>query len=76
MKLQSGTIEKVFIPIVTAVILSGISASVNIYTQLKILETKVSINNQRINTIFKKLDDLKEGQEEILKILIDWGHRK
>jgi hypothetical protein len=71
MRVESGTIEKIFLPALSMILFSGVAAMFSIYTEVQILETKVSINNQRIGTIFRKLDELRDGQDKIVRLILE-----
>ena len=71
MKVSTGTLEKVFLPLLGGVIISGVTAVINIYTKLEVVETKVVMNNARIIRIFDSLEKLREGQKDILKTLLE-----
>lgn len=76
MKIDSTTLEKIFLPVLSSICLAGVSAIFNFHTDLKVLETKVSVNNERIQKLFIRINELREGQKEILKLLLEWEHNK
>jgi hypothetical protein len=75
MKIEATTIEKIFIPVLSAVIISGVTTLIQLHTKLEVLENKVNTNTDRIIRIFNKLEKISDDQKEILRLLFDWEHK-
>lgn len=71
MKIEATTIEKIFIPVLSAVIVSGVTSLIQLHTKLEVLENKVNTNTTRIIRIFNKLEKISDGQKEIMRLLLD-----
>jgi|32_taG_2_1085360.scaffolds.fasta_scaffold03889_6 hypothetical protein len=71
MKIEATTIEKIFIPVLSAVIISGVTSLIQLHTKLEVLENKVNTNSNRIIRIFDKLEKISDGQKEIMRLILD-----
>ena len=71
MKIEATTIEKIFIPVLSAVIISGVTTLIQLHTKLEVLENKVNTNSNRIIRIFDKLEKISDGQKEIMRLILD-----
>ena len=76
MKVEATTLEKIFVPVLSAVIISGVTTLIQLHTKLEVLENKVNNNTDRIIRIFDKLEKIRDDQKEILRLLIDWEHKE
>lgn len=71
MKIEATTLEKIFIPVLSAVIISGVTSLIQLHTKLEVLENKVNTNSNRIIRIFDKLEKISDGQKEIMRLILD-----
>ena len=70
MKLDSNTIEKIFIPAIATLVAGGISSHFKMHTDMAVLKTKVGLTQSKFVEINRRIDEIKQGQKDIVKLLM------
>ena len=70
MKLDSAIIEKIFIPAMATLLTGMISSHFKMHTDMAVLKTKVEITSSKFLEINRRIDEIQQGQKDIMKILM------